>query len=174
MLDVVISATLVATGSTEALRMSWNKTKKMSTVKPFVKRGHTSTSRKKIIRRKNVPSSLCERVIRSKEMPKFDESGGRSVPCWYSYPKKINSDIVGKSVDYPHNLIHLRVRSCTTGIVTVTSDAWKYVPKTHKTKLNPALIENLIDKQSVPNARTFFPKKLKSVGAGTDMRRLHL
>jgi hypothetical protein len=194
MLDVVISGTLVATGSTEVLRKSWNKTKKSELLKRLLNGGIHPIAEKKTTRRKNVPSlsSLCERVIRSKKMPKsilntvyasciFDseyenwkkkmhsiplpdilvKSGERSVPFWYSYPEKMNSDVVGKSIDCSHNLTHLRVRSCTTGIGSVTPEAWKRISKTNETKLNPALVEDLIDKQSVPNARTNFSEEVE-------------
>ena len=194
MLDVLISATLVATGSREILRKSWNKTKKSELLKHLISGDKNPLPEKKKSRRNNIPplSSLCERVIRSKKMPKsilnivhasctydseyenwkgrmspvplpdiFDLSGERSIPFWYSYPERINNDIIGKSIDCSHNLTHLRVRSCTTGIGNVSPEAWIKVSKTNETKLSPALVEDLIDKQSVPNARINFSEEVE-------------
>jgi hypothetical protein len=205
-LDVIISATLVTTGSKEALRKSWNKTKKSELLKRLLNGDIHPRVERRNIRRKNVPSlsSLCERVKRSNKMPKSvlntvhasctfddeyenckktmppiplpdlcDDSGERSVPYWYSYPEKMNNDIVGKSIDCSHNLTHLRVRSCTTGIGNVTPEAWIKVSKTNETKLNPALVEDLIDRvYQMPEQISL--KKSKRVCASMDMKKLHL
>ena len=85
------------------------------------------------------------------------------LPFWYSYPNNnpATEHVMGNSIDCSHNLTHLRVRSCTTGIGSVSSDAWKAVAASNETRLNVAFVEDLLDKQSVPNARTNFSEEVE-------------
>ena len=80
------------------------------------------------------------------------------IPFWYSYPEihSKTGELLFKSIDCSHNLAHLRVRTCTTGTAGVKSDGWKACAKSNETSLSPALVEDVIDKQRVPNARTHF------------------
>lgn len=66
-----------------------------------------------------------------------------------------------KGIDCSHNFIHLRVRTCTTGVCGVSSDAWKACARSNETILKIPLVEDLIDKQSVPNARTNFCEEVE-------------
>ena len=86
------------------------------------------------------------------------------IAFWYSYPENstANQYLLGNSIDCSHNLTHLRVRSCTTGIGNVTPNAWKAVAASNETHLNIAFVEDLLDKQSVPNARTNFSEEVES------------
>ena len=54
------------------------------------------------------------------------------------------------------------MRSCTTGIGDVSPAAWKAVAESNETHLNIALVEDLLDKQSVPNARTNFSREVEN------------
>lgn len=44
----------------------------------------------------------------------------------------------------------------------MTSEAWKAVAESNETRLNIALVEDLLDKQSVPNARTNFSLEVET------------
>ena len=79
------------------------------------------------------------------------------IPSWYSYPEmRENGLYLAKGTDCSHNLTHLRVRMSTTGIRGVSSKPWKECAKSGDTLLSVPLVEDLLDKQSVPNARTHF------------------
>jgi hypothetical protein len=86
------------------------------------------------------------------------------IPFWYSYPEihAKTGELLPKSIDCSHNLTHLRVRTCTTGIAGVTSEGWKACAKSNETNLNLALVDDVIDKQSVPNARTHFSLEVEN------------
>ena len=79
------------------------------------------------------------------------------IPSWYSYPERRENGLyLAKGTDCSHNLTHLRVRMSTTGIRGVSSKPWKKCSKSGDTLLSVPLVEDLLDKQSVPNARTHF------------------
>jgi hypothetical protein len=80
------------------------------------------------------------------------------IESWFSYPEiNVNTgELLAKGIDCSHNFTHLRVRSCTSGLCGVSSDAWKACARSNETILKFPLVEDLIDKQSVPNARTNF------------------
>ena len=85
------------------------------------------------------------------------------IPFWFSYPETSESTgyLLAKSIDCSHNFTHLRVRSCTTGICGISPYAWKACAKANQTPLTVPLVEDLIDKQSVPNARTHFSEEVE-------------
>ena len=82
----------------------------------------------------------------------------KPVEYWFSYPElhEGTTELLGKGIDCSHNFTHLRVRTCTTGICGVSAEAWKACARSNQTILKIPLVEDLIDKQSVPNARTNF------------------
>ena len=96
----------------------------------------------------------CPTKIRGMEKP---------IECWFSYPELHDGtkELLAKGIDYSHNFTHLRVRTCTTGICGVSSEAWKACAKSNQTILKTPLVEDLIDKQSVPNARTNFCEEVE-------------
>ena len=86
------------------------------------------------------------------------------IPFWFSYPERNEStgEIMCKSLDCSHNLTHLRVLTCTNGFGNVTSDGWKACARANTTALKVPLVEDIIDKQSVPNARTHFSSEVET------------
>ena len=70
------------------------------------------------------------------------------IPFWYSYPEihSKTGELLFKSIDCSHNLTHLRVRTCTTGIASVKSDGLKACAMSNETSLSLALVEDVIDK----------------------------
>jgi hypothetical protein len=91
------------------------------------------------------------------------EDTDSTIPFWFSYPEK--SDATGqllcKSLDCSHNFTHLRVRTSTVGLCGISSQAWKECAKSVETNLTLPLVDDLIDKQSVPNARTHFSEEVE-------------
>lgn len=87
----------------------------------------------------------------------------RPVELWFPYPEyhEISGTLLTKGIDCSHNFIHLRVRTCTMGVCGVSSDAWKACARSNETILKISLVEDLIDKQSVPNARTNFCEEVE-------------
>ncbi len=57
------------------------------------------------------------------------------------------------------------MRTSTVGFLGVSSETWKMAARSNETDLSIAMVDDLIDKQSVPNARTHFSEKV-----GTWMR----
>lgn len=85
------------------------------------------------------------------------------IPYWYAYPEtRKNGSLIAKGTDCSHNLTHLRVRTSKTGIRGISPDAWRECAKSRETLLSVPLVEDLIDKQSVPNARTHFSWEVES------------
>ena len=86
------------------------------------------------------------------------------IQYWYSFPDMncVTHKFIGNSIDCSHNFTHLRVRSCTTGIGDASPAAWKAVAESNETHLNIALVEDLLDKPSVPNTRTFFSREVEN------------
>ena len=85
------------------------------------------------------------------------------IPFWFSYPE-LNSntgELLARNLDCSHNLTHLRVRTCTSGIGNIRNDGWKACARSNETHLKVPLVEDLIDKQSVPNARTHFSEEVE-------------
>jgi hypothetical protein len=82
---------------------------------------------------------------------------------WFSVPEssKQSKSLLAKSVDCSHNFTHLRVRTSTTGILGVPADAWKACARSNETQLKISMVEDLLDKQSVPNARTHFSSSVE-------------
>ena len=74
---------------------------------------------------------------------------------------KSTGSLLAKSIDCSHNLTHLRVRTSTTGICGVSADAWHKCAKSNETILKKSFVEDLLDKQSVPNARTHFSEEVE-------------
>jgi hypothetical protein len=60
-----------------------------------------------------------------------------------------------------NNLTYLRVRSNTTGIFGIEPEAWKSCAKSGETPLKVSMVEDLLDKQSVLNAKTNFSVEVK-------------
>lgn len=85
------------------------------------------------------------------------------VELWFPYPEyhEISGALLTKGIDCSHNFTHLRVRTCTTGVCGVSPDAWKACARSNETILKIPLVEDLIDKQSVPNARTNFCEEVE-------------
>ena len=104
-------------------------------------------------------SSLCDWQAKSPfACPVQIEGVDETIPFWFSYPEKseASGDLLCKSLDCSHNFTHLRVRTSTVGLGGVSSCAWRECAKSNETDLTLPLVEDLIDKQSVPNARTHF------------------
>ena len=81
----------------------------------------------------------------------------------FSYPdlhEKTNH-LSAKGLDCLHDFTHLRVRTCNTGVCGDSPEAWKTCVRSNETIFKIPLIKNLLDKQSVLNARTNFVKKLR-------------
>jgi hypothetical protein len=80
------------------------------------------------------------------------------VKFWFSVPELCEStgSVLAKSIDCLHNLTHLHVRSNTTGIFGIGPEAWKSCAKSGETPLKVSMVEDLLDKQSVLNAKTNF------------------
>ncbi|KAK3102790.1 hypothetical protein FSP39_013932 [Pinctada imbricata] len=87
-----------------------------------------------------------------------------SIQFCFSYPERVNEsgNLLCKSLDCSHNLTHLRVRICSKNLLGVSLDAWKLCAKFGETCLSFTLVEDKIDKQSVPNARTHFSKEVEA------------
>lgn len=85
------------------------------------------------------------------------------IKYWFSYPEKstMTGRLLTKSIDCSHNLTHLRVRTSTKGICGVSSLAWHKCAKSNETRLTLPFVEDLIDKQSVANARTHFSQEVE-------------
>lgn len=191
-LDIITAALIRERKSSEVLRKSWKKDKKIDLIRHVYNQARDPLVASK--RKKNPPrlSSLCEQIIKSQKMPKsilnvvyatyiYDieyqawvsklpqvplprlKEGNRDplVQFWYSFPEQICDQFIGKGTNCSHNLTHLRVRSCTTCIAEVSNKAWISAAKSNETCLNSALAEDLIDKQSVPNARTNFCEEVE-------------
>ncbi|XP_033725248.1 uncharacterized protein LOC117315212 [Pecten maximus] len=133
---------------------------------------------KKAITKKTFPKSVLCAAYASYTFPKdFKEWQAKSpidagiqiegfercVPFWYSFPElnETTGELLAKSIDCSHNLTHLRVRTCTTGIAGVSSDGFKACARSNETPLSLPLVEDLVDKQSVPNARTQFSMEVE-------------
>jgi hypothetical protein len=89
---------------------------------------------------------------------------GKTIDFWFSYPKKkikSTGSLLAKSIDCSPNLTHLLVRTSTTGICGVSADAWRKCAKSNETILKRPLVEDLLDKQSVPNTRTHFSEEVE-------------
>jgi hypothetical protein len=86
-----------------------------------------------------------------------------AIPFWFSYPERSTAtgNLLCKSIDCSHNFTHLRVRTSTTGFCGISSHAWKECAKSNETSLTLPHVEDLIDKQSVPNARTHFSEEVE-------------
>lgn len=82
---------------------------------------------------------------------------------WYSHPEMSSQTggLLAKSLDASHLLTHLRVRTSTCGFLGVSSEGWKAAARSNETDLSMAMVEDLIDKQSVLNARNHFSEKVE-------------
>ena len=82
---------------------------------------------------------------------------------WYSHPEisPATGEILCKCLDSHHLLTNLRVKTCTTGLQGISPDAWKRVANSYKTKLTPALVEDIVDKQSNAFAQTHFSEAVE-------------
>ncbi|VDI64590.1 Hypothetical predicted protein [Mytilus galloprovincialis] len=85
------------------------------------------------------------------------------IKYWFSYQEKstMTKRLLTKSIDCSHNLTHLRVRTSRKGICGVSSVAWHKCAKSNETRLTLPFVEDLIDKQSVANARTHFSQEVE-------------
>ena len=83
---------------------------------------------------------------------------------WYSYPErnKATENNLYKTLDSHHLLTNLRTRTSTHGLKDISPDAWKRVASSFKTKLTPAMVEDLIDKQSNSFAQTHFSQDVEN------------
>ncbi|KAK3085496.1 hypothetical protein FSP39_004241 [Pinctada imbricata] len=86
------------------------------------------------------------------------------IPFWYSLPEynEHTESVMTKSIDCSHNFTHLRIRTATTGICGVNSKAWHECAKSNSTNLNISMVADLLDKQSVANARTHFSENVEN------------
>ena len=85
------------------------------------------------------------------------------IPYWFSLPEVSTQtgSLLTKGIDCSHNLTHMRVRTSTTGICGVSPHAWKECAKSKETDLHPAIVDDLLDKQSVSFARTHFSENVE-------------
>lgn len=92
------------------------------------------------------------------------EGIAETIPFWFSYPENntASGSLLCKSIDCSHNLTHLRVRTSTVGFCGISSQAWRECAKSNETSLTLPFVEDLIDKQSVLNARTHFSEEVET------------
>ena len=67
-------------------------------------------------------------------------------------------ELLRRCLDSHHLLTNLSVKTCTTGLKDISPDAWKKVAKSYKTNFTPALVDDIVDKQSSAFAQTHFWK----------------
>jgi hypothetical protein len=91
-------------------------------------------------------------------LPTKVEGTDTCIEYWFALPEqnRKTGKLVCKSIDCSHNFTHLRVRTCSGDILGISPEAWKACAKSGQTKLSLPLVYDVIDKQSVPNARTHF------------------
>ena len=77
---------------------------------------------------------------------------------WYSYPE-LNietGDLLCKCLDSHHLLTNLRIKTSTAGLQNISAETWKKVARSYVTDLTPAMVDDLVDKQSNAYAQTHF------------------
>ncbi|XP_053397710.1 uncharacterized protein LOC128556471 [Mercenaria mercenaria] len=84
---------------------------------------------------------------------------------WYSYPEinKATGALLCKTLDSHHLLTNLRIRTSTTGLQGISPEAWKKVASSFQTKLTPAMVDDLTDKQSNSFAQTHFSREVEDI-----------
>ena len=174
-------------------KKSWTKTAKINHLSSMIGDGTELQSTGSCRKKKVLPlSSLAEKVLRSKHVPKTilsvayaqyqypfdldkwikDSPVGYSHTLsdverdivWYSHPERseITGDLLCKCLDSHHLLTNLRIKTSTTGIKNISPIAWKKVANSHCTNLTPAMVDDLVDKQSNAFALTHFSEEVES------------
>lgn len=92
-------------------------------------------------------------------------SGMDSPKFWFSYPETNaeRNQLEPKCVDSHHLFVNLRTKVCRDGLsgFGISKEAWSSVAKFHGDILSPALVNDLIDKQSNGFARATFSEQVQ-------------